>query len=256
VSALRRNRQVSFTLQTRHAAASFKFPMARIPIIFCIDIEPDVRTIEPTETKDWEGFETAWSYFASVRPALSFVTGDPVHYSWFVRMDPQVSYTYGTPNWAVTRYGTIFSDMQQARDEIGLHTHAWRWDDAARGWISDFADQEWIEHCVRQSFEHYALCFNRPCESFRFGDRWLNQQTAEMIECLGARFNLSVEPGRKPESLLESFTGSLPDYSLAPRQPYHPSKTHFMRPSTAPSGSESWMIPISTASIQLGVSER
>jgi hypothetical protein len=111
--------------------------------------------------------------------------------------------------------------MQRARDEIGLHTHAWRWDDAAREWISDFADQNWIEHCVRQSFEHYPRCFNRPCRSFRFGDRWLNQQTAELIERLGARFDLTIEPGWKPEALLESFTGDQPDYSRAPRQPYH-----------------------------------
>jgi len=54
------------------------------------------------------------------------VTGSPVHFSWFLRMDPQITHTYGSPDWVVTRYPKLIEGLDAAGDELGLHVHPWR----------------------------------------------------------------------------------------------------------------------------------
>lgn len=227
---------------------------AKIPIVICIDIEPDERAMEPHTREDWQGFEETWKYFAGLRPSLELATQSPVRFSWFLRMDPQISHVYGSADWAVTRYQEFFAAMRAAGDEIGLHPHAWRWDETHQEWIADFADQKWIEHCVRQSFAEFKNCFRRPCLSVRFGDRWTNNQTVKLFDQLHAKFDLTIEPGRKPPALSESFSGSLPDYSLAPRCHYHPSKSDFLQPGRMLSQRKLWMIPVTTGSLDWVVS--
>jgi hypothetical protein len=65
------------------------------------------------------------------------------------------------------------------------------------------------------------------------------------VEKLGARFDLTVEPGRTPHAPTEPFTGSRPDYARAPRTPYRPARRDFR----APGGwwrRTLWEIPLST----------
>jgi hypothetical protein len=165
-------------------------------------------------------------------------------------MDPQISEAYGSADWAVTRYRKIFDRILFAEDEIGLHPHAWRLDQEKQEWYVDFADQRWVEECVAQSFEQFKSTFAKPCRSIRFGDRWLNNPTIDLVERLGARFDLTIEPGRKREMLREPFTGSLPDYTTAPRLPYQPSSANYMQPGTDGSKRNLCMIPVSTVEPQ------
>src|SRR5689334_1090608 len=136
---------------------------ARVPIVICIDIEPDERVLNPDSAQDWLGFQAGWEPLHRWRAALSRLTGSPAHFNWFVRIDPQIEYCYGAADWAVTRYRPCFAAMAEAGDEIGLHPHAWRWRESERQWVSDFGDQSWIEHCVRQGFTHFERQFKRPC---------------------------------------------------------------------------------------------
>jgi hypothetical protein len=99
------------------------------------------------------------------------------------------------------------------------------------------------------SFEAFQESFGRACDSFRFGDRWMNDETLKLIESLGTRFDLTLEPGRT--AVLASFpdkpfTGSLPDYSNVPHTPFRPSRQDFRK--SDPSRSDGiWMIPLSAA---------
>src|SRR5215813_11933640 len=217
---------------------------SKTPIIICIDVEPDERAVDPRKREDWSGFHETWKYFARLWPSLELATQAPARFGWFLRMDPQVSHTYGSGGWAVTRYRELFAEALLAQDEIGLHPHAWRWDDSEQKWISDFANQEWVERCVRQSFDEFENCFKSTCRSIRFGDRWINNQTVKLIERLGARFDLTIEPGRKPEKPPELFTGALPDYTPAPRRHYRPSKSDFLQPGSFLSRRNLWMLPV------------
>jgi hypothetical protein len=222
--------------------------MKRIPVIICIDVEPDQREIASGVAKDWEGFEETFKFFSNLRPHLEEATGATVRFSWFLRMDPQIEHAYGLSWWVARRYGEIFEQLELAGDELGLHAHAWRWDSGLHKWITDNGDQKWINHCIHTSFEAYRSAFGRPCLSFRFGDHWMSDETVSLLESLGVKFEMTVEPGRKARPGLmpnELYTGSLPDYSTTPSRPYRPSRQDF-RKHTHTQERGLWVIPLST----------
>jgi hypothetical protein len=146
------------------------------------------------------------------------------------------------------RYPEIFRELAAAGDELGLHCHPWRWDDRHRWWVSDFGDQRWVDHCVQTSFRAFRETFERPCRSFRFGDRWMNAATLALVERLGARFDLTVEPGQKEVAIPEPFSGKLTDYTLAPRHPYRPTLRDFQKPGL-PSTHALWEVPFATGTV-------
>jgi len=219
--------------------------MEKLSFVICVDVEPEERAIDPKVTADWIGFEKTFEFFEELRPRLGDATGAPVHFSWFLRMDPQIAQVYGNPAWAVARYDRLLDRLQASGDEIGLHVHAWRWDRASSNWIADMGNQKWVDHSVRMSFAAFEQSFNRPCLSFRFGDRWLDNETLDLVERLGGRFELTLEPGRTKLIVPEDHTGVISDWSLVPRRPYHPSKADFTNCSDSNSR-QFWAVPLST----------
>ncbi len=218
--------------------------MKKISVVTCIDVEPDERLIAPNLQKDWRGFELTYQYFSRLRQRLEDATGSPAHFLWFFRMDAQIEHAYGTAAWAVRRYSSLVEGIKAAGDGIGLHVHAWRWDEKLCKWIVDLADQEWVNHCVRLGFDSFRASLDQPCLYFRFGDRWMNNRTLALVEKLGARFDLTLEPGQKDGEVKEFFTGSFLDYSEVPQYPYRPSKADFRRPGSF-FGRKLWVIPLS-----------
>jgi len=214
----------------------------------CIDVEPDEREINSAIPEDWRGFEGTFKFFSDIRPRLEEATESPVSFSWFFRMDPQIEHTYGLSWWVAKRYGEAIKQLELAGDEIGLHTHAWRWDGVLQKWIVDHGNQKWIEHCLHTSSEAYRCAFGRLCHSFRFGDQWMNNETMGLLEALGVKFDLTIEPGREASPALfleELHTGSLPDYTATPRWPYRPSREDFRKDGHT-QGRGVWVIPLST----------
>lgn len=222
--------------------------MPKIPILINIDVEPDERSINPNEKKDWEGFMACYALFSRFRTQLEAKTRSPVHFSWFIKMDPQIAQTYGSGSWAVDRYASIIRQLETAGDHIGLHVHPWRWESQSQDWVEDFANQEWVDHSIRVGADAFQASLSRPCLSFRMGDRWMNNATVELLETLGVQVDLSIEPGQRTGDLPESFTGSWLDVTNVPRQPYHPSKLDFRQPA-ADSRRNLWIVPTSTGSI-------
>jgi hypothetical protein len=223
--------------------------MEKIPIIICIDVEPDEREIDSTAAIDWAGFERVFEFLSGLRSRLEKETQAPARFSWFMRMDPQIEHTYGLSWWVAKRYREAIAQLERAGDEIGLHVHAWRWKRDSNRWVTDHGDQKWIDHCLRMSFEAYQTAFGLPCLSFRFGDHWMNNETMGSLEDLGVKFDLTIEPGKKRNADMvpgELHTGALPDYTDTPRQPYRPSRADFRKQSRA-QGRGLWMIPLSTA---------
>jgi hypothetical protein len=222
--------------------------MRKIPIIFCIDVEPDERETDVVISKDWKGFEEGFKFFTQLRPQLEKATAAPVNFCWFFRMDPQIELTYGQPAWVVERYGEAIKRLEQSGDEVGLHVHAWRWNEEASRWVIDHGNQKWIDYCLQVSFGAYQKAFGRPCLSFRFGDHWMNNETVNSLEAMGVKFDLTVEPGRRAKPTIttgELHTGGLPDYTTAPRWPYRPSQNDFRKRLGEPTR-PLWIIPIST----------
>jgi hypothetical protein len=159
-------------------------------------------------------------------------------------MDPQIARVYGSAGWAATHYSSLIEELKRAGDAFGLHTHAWRWNEISSEWVADLADQQWIDQCLRTAFNAFRESFHQPCLYSRFGDRWMNNATYHLVEKLGARFDLTLEPGLIGGPLEKPFTGSLPDCGRVPRHPYRPSKTDFRIP--APYLKRRlWAIPLS-----------
>jgi hypothetical protein len=203
-----------------------------IPVIFCVDVEPDPRQVSRDAAGPWVGYEFTQRYMRELRTRIETLTGAPAHFSWFLRMDFQVSEPYGSATWVADFYRTHMDEIQRAGDEIGVHPHPYRWLENERAWLQDFGNQTWVEHCLRVSLEAFAAAFGRPCLSMRFGDRWLNTETVNLAERLGVRFDLTVEPGAPPlPSLMpgERTSGSLPGYQRVPRSPFAPSTSDFRR---------------------------
>ena len=223
----------------------------KIPVIFCIDVEPDGFFIDRTKSLPWKGYEGAYRYFNELRGHFARVTGSPVHFSWYYRVDPQVEETYGSADWVFTHYSKYVEDLSKRGDEMGLHPHAYRWLNEKNNWIEDLGNQEWVNHCVDMAFDHYEKLFARRCDSFRFGAYWMNNETLNLVELRGARFDLTVEPGlnlKKRYFSNQFYSDDVPSHLGAPNHPYHPSKADFRKPDP---GRENgiWMIPLSTGTV-------
>jgi hypothetical protein len=119
-----------------------------IPVVVCVDVEPDARVFDPDDAPDWIGFERCVERLPALRERLESATGAPVALTWFVRMDPQVAQAYGSPTWAAETYADQFAELLEGGDQLGLHTHQWRWDPNAGEWIADYEDPVWAEHCL------------------------------------------------------------------------------------------------------------
>lgn len=218
--------------------------MTLIPVILCIDVEPDERLVRsPVE---WKGLAATLQQFEKFRIALQRITGAPVHFNWFLRMDEQIKHVYGSYDWPAKRYRGEIQSLESAGDEIGLHLHSWHWN--KKHWVANYADQRLINECLETSFEAYRAVFRRHCDSFRFGDHWMNNETMRKLQSLGVKFDLTVERGRVTckNNSNEVVLGSFPDYTNVQVEPYKPSRGDFKKPG----GFESpWVIPISTGKI-------
>lgn len=220
--------------------------MTSLPVILCVDVEPDERQIDLHARAPWRGFEASCEYFSQLRSRLQEVTRSPVHFNWFLRMDPQVEQGYGSATWTVDHYRSLLSDLESNGDELGLHIHATRWNETAQRWVGDYGDEGWVSECVRSSFIAFENALKRPCESVSLGDRWSSNQTVALVEQLGAKYFLSIEPGAHPTGaeMGYEFTGQWPDYAATPTRPYHPSQEDYTRERKR-SARNLWMIPLS-----------
>jgi hypothetical protein len=220
-----------------------------LPFVFRVDVEPDLRLVDRFRPVPWSGFERGVRALQSLRERARAATGSPARFTWLARMDPQVGDTYGNLEWAAEHYSSNFEDIAAQGDAIGLHVHTQRWTQQQR-WCSDYR-QDWVDYCVRASFDAYRRAFGRDCEVHAFGDRWLNDATVRLLESLGVRFDLTVEPDQ-PRVARSRFGGlsteDTPANTGAPRHPYRPSSSNFCAHDPARQDGM-WMLPLTTAQL-------
>jgi hypothetical protein len=223
--------------------------MTRVPVFLCVDLEPNEREVQISDAESLRGVDALAEQLEQLRPRLAEASGEQVRFLWFLRCDPQIDIVYGSPNHLLNRSAEMLERLVAGGDRIGLHVHPWRWDESRASWVADYGNPAWIEHCVQTAFEAYRTHFGVSCELHRFGDRWLSTEVIPLLERLGTRFDLTVEPGARGTQALapgEMTTGSIPDYTRAPREPYRPSRSNFGLPDSA-AGPGLWIIPLSAA---------
>ena len=219
------------------------------PVVLAIDVEPDDPEFLPGSAAPWLGFERCVDLFDEIREALARATGSPVRLSWFLRMDRQVELGYGTATWAAEKYATQIEHLRQSGDEIGLHTHAWRWDKGASRWIIDLGNEAWVEDCTQASFEAYRNAFGEPCRAHRAGDRFVSNGLMAVLRKLDVEVDLTAEPGMRGVPMAESrsHTADVPDMALVPRTPYVPSITDWRRADPDVPTDALLMVPLASA---------
>lgn len=127
-----------------------------IPVIVCIDVEPDGSVTGRDCQSPWYGYEKARDFFVGMSPLIKSATGSPAHFSWFFRMDPQIADIYGSGDWPVSAYRDYVDEFEENGDAIGLHTHLYRFDPGRSAWLIDNADPVWVRHCIASS----CTCFD------------------------------------------------------------------------------------------------
>jgi hypothetical protein len=220
---------------------------ALVPVLVLIDVEPDGFFVERTDTSPWTGFERSVEVMDEVREVLARRTGRPAHFIWLVRADEQVAAIYGSAGWAFERYRREFETLRAAEDEIGVHVHAYRWDDRAGNWIEDYGNQDWVERCVRTGVGAFEERFGCPPAAFSTGMDWTNQATIRLVSGLAIRYEFSAILGREPQPFppRDAYTGVAPDCSRIPARPYHPRADDFL--SAGADGEDGpWLIPQSS----------
>jgi hypothetical protein len=206
-----------------------------VPIVICIDVEPDLdffiieKNPNARATANmWDSFKASADFFESLRTTLS-VQDKPV-FSWFVRADPQVAFDFGSADYGFTRFRDHIDHWKAQDDEIGLHVHAWHHNPATEEWIDDRTDQDWVSNCVGVGFEAFRRQMGNEPRCFRFGNRWMNTPTMNLIRKLGTQVDMTLEPGYR-ESLWTPYLRGHPEWVNVPHVPYAPSLDDYTRPS-------------------------
>ena len=223
----------------------------RRSLVLCLDAEPRRRRPDPGEPEAWDSLKELAELLESLRPRLESATGSSLRVCWFLRLDPQIEKVYGAPTWPAETYRALFDAGRRRGDEIGIHVHAWRWHQEDGEWFADYGDQTWVEHCIQTSVGAYREVFGTTPASFRFGDSWMNNRTLALLEELGIRYDLTLEPGVKDVpglALGERATGVGVEYVATPTEPYRPSFDDFKRPGGL-KRRKIWLVPVSTGCI-------
>jgi hypothetical protein len=219
----------------------------RIPVLFSVDIEPDDFVFPLEAPSPWHGFEVLNEEFKRRREQLAEVTGEPARFAWSLRMDPQIAQGYGSPTWAAERFGSALEELRGMGDSLGIHPHAWRWDRTAGDWVSDHADNDWVNECATTSFEAFRDVFGEPPPCHKFGGSFMSTSLMNLVRELGASLDFTLEPGEPGgHSDAEGVTtGLLPDFRDVPRVPYRPDRSDFRRPATG-TDEPFWTMPLTS----------
>jgi hypothetical protein len=220
-----------------------------MPVVLAVDVEPEPGGGTWRDPRPWRGFERWLEIMPQLRERLERLTGAPVHFSWFIRCDPQIADVYGDAAWAAGHYAAGLERLRAAGDEFAIHPHAWRWDDDARHWVHDNADPAWVEYVLESGFERFAAAFGQPVRAHRFGSRFLTAAIVRWLAAHGVRVDTTVEPGTPALKTLDAsaaFTGTIPEQRDVPLVPYRPHPDDPFRPAATDSAAPDqglWMLP-------------
>jgi hypothetical protein len=214
-------------------------------VVLLIDVEPDDRTPDGPNG-GWSGAQASLPLFEDLRQKLAERTSRPVRFNWFLRMDPQIERIWGDPRYIAKALPRLFEDAARHGDGLGIHPHLWRWHDTHRTWFNDFASDHWAKECFRVSFQAFQDVVGEPAKACRFGDHFLSETAVAEMEAAGIQADLTLEPGLPTEPAYEDpfATACLPDFRIAPAEPYRPAPGDYLRPGTGAGARNIWMLPL------------
>ncbi len=199
--------------------------MSPFPIHFAIDLEPDER-LPDDNNKAFDSAGMALERMLTLRGEIEAATGAPANFGWYVRMDRHIAALYGDPCAIALRYKSSLDEAARSGDEVGLHVHVMeRRGDGA--WRVNYADEKAVCENIEESFGAFRSVFGQQCVSARMGDMWTSKAAMRQIAGCGARYDVTLETGLRPQGLgaLYPGTGSKgwrPSMLGAPMAPFRP----------------------------------
>jgi hypothetical protein len=182
---------------------------------------------------------------------LHSATGRPAHFTWSVRIDPQIAMGYGEPTYAAEKYRADFNAFADLGDGIGIHPHAWRWDEPRRLTVADHADPAYVNSCLSMAVTGFREVFGRLPGHHRYGAGYMATGTMNLLAQLGVGIDLTVEPGEPPNRDRNMagtvWTGTNADFRGALREVYRPSEQDYLCPCGAGDrAAQMWEIPLTS----------
>jgi len=228
-----------------------------VPVVLCIDCEPDPRMIDPSDPPPLAGYQLVHDFFAQWRAPVEDLTGAPVHLNWSFRMDPQIATAYGSPAVFVERHPELLARVRDAGDGLGVHPHAFRWDGRAGTWVLDLADSTYVRECLELAAGTFREAVGESPMLLRYGDGFLDQTVIATADALGIAYDLTLEPGQPARPVWETTLGELatawlPDWRRVPRYPYHPAVDDYRRVAAGGRGRAIRLVPLSSGPTWLG----
>jgi hypothetical protein len=220
-----------------------------VPAFLCIDVEPDEFALPEHGPASWAGYADMMRFVARLRSSLASVATVSPRFCWTLRMDRQVAATSGAAGYTVEAFTDDITTLTEAGDAFGLHVHPLRWSEPLGTWFHDFADSRWIAECVEESFASYSSVFGASPAIHRFGARFLSDDLVGLLERLGFRVDLTLEPGYgSPRGAPHQvpMTGTLPNWIRARRVPYRPRQCDYRRADHR-SGRDIVIVPLTSA---------
>ena len=221
-----------------------------IPTFLNFDVEP---AGFQSDHASWRGFREWVEVVDGVRAELADRSGRAPIFGWYFRMDPQIASVHGDAAYGARHFADLVQHLSEQGDVFGVHVHPLRWSTEREVWIHDFADRDWVRHCIETAHEAYTESFRDPPLRFRGGAGFVDDQVVDVIDRLGFGVDLTVEPGFAwPGDQMHTqvdaspCVGDLVDCSTAPRAVYRPSSTDFRVPD-ASSGRRVVMVPLSAS---------
>lgn len=216
-----------------------------LPVVVSIDCEPDPRVTPRAGPPPWDGMD------GTIRLVERWRTTVPdARVGWYWRVDPQVHRGHGDAGWPLIAFRDHIERTLALGDEHGVHPHPWRWNEEAGEWVSDAADQDWMETCIETSIESFTRVLERPVRAVRMGDGHMSPRIMARLAKAGVLCDLTLEPGAPAAPSLvpsERSTGRIPDRTATPRRPYRPARLDPCRAGRCWWPHRLWALPLTTA---------
>jgi hypothetical protein len=171
---------------------------------------------------EWQGLERVQRLPEEIDGHVAELGRVPM--TWFVRADGQLESILGNAAYLLETYGTFWTGVKKAGDEVAWHPHLYRQDkpeDAAVIITDPLQAQDELERLWDKLKAHLAPT------AFRNGEGWHTPETYATVERLGFRCDSTAIPGRR------GGNGHPMNWEGAPNQPYFPVVDDLCKPGPA-----------------------
>jgi len=228
-----------------------------LKIVICCDVDHDVLGYNIPATRfDVYKKKLGWKSINNVQEIKQICNSvkdsksNTAKITWFTRSDEHLKIIFNDYAYPLRNFWDLWKQLRHQGDEIGWHSHLWRWSNQNKCWYQEVSDNKWISHCLEKGYKEF-IELTKNVTSTRMGWGFHNNFTMKKINDLGLIVDLSASPGLKhvgsPDERGSHFLNSY-DWSITQDHPYLPSLQDYRRPAEKNEQSLDILeIPVTTA---------